>query len=267
MSSARLRFRGQTLKLSSLLLACEWLDWYFVRLPKLNLDESYFPQSSQIIRHNGYTVEYSFKNLAPLWVYEVLTPDQPKPTKALKRPQKFHSEKSLPEAFQVTHDDYTRSGYSRGHMSMAFYLKHFKESYHQTFSMANIVPQLRANNEKIWLSIEQTIRRLALQSFDKTHVWSGPVYSKEIDQKYISKRNIPVPTHLYKVVMFEKDREQFSFALIIANTDENKLYLIKIEDLENMTGVLFPAIVKQAQQSPPLCALGSNPEKWAIAGK
>ena len=132
--------------------------------------------------------------------------------------------------------------------------------------MANIVPQLQVNNCGIWLKIEQTIKQMALENFDKTHVWSGPIYDSSQQLKYLSKKRIPIPIHLFKVIMVEKGEKCFSFAVVIANTSENKVYLVKISELEAITGLNFPEQVKKAEKNPPLTQIGSNPEQWILSG-
>lgn len=102
------------------------------------------------------------------------------------------------------------------------------------------------------------------KNFKKTHVWSGPIFHPVSKAKYVNDTPILIPTHLYKVVMFEDAFSYYSFAVVISNNDDNKLYLISIEFLEQLTGLVFPRIVKDAQNQPPLACIGYEPSKWHL---
>nr|WP_197723380.1 DNA/RNA non-specific endonuclease [Thiomicrorhabdus aquaedulcis] len=67
---------------------------------------------SHVIRNDGFMLGYSEKLANPLWVtYKVGEPIY----KAGKRPSRFESDWRSPSS--IAHDDYTGSGFDRGHMA------------------------------------------------------------------------------------------------------------------------------------------------------
>jgi endonuclease G len=61
------------------------------------------------------------------------------------------------------HNDYTRSGYDRGHMAPNGDFNDSYENAVMTFFIANIWPQLPSVNRVEWLKTENEARRLAVQ--------------------------------------------------------------------------------------------------------
>jgi len=61
------------------------------------------------------------------------------------------------------HNDYTRSGYDRGHMAPNADFNDTYEHAVMTFFIANIWPQTPSINQSVWLKTENETRRLAVQ--------------------------------------------------------------------------------------------------------
>jgi DNA/RNA endonuclease G (NUC1) len=62
-----------------------------------------------------------------------------------------------------SHDDYTRSGYDRGHMAPNADFNDTNENAVKTFFIANIWPQTHSINAGEWLKAENETRRLAIK--------------------------------------------------------------------------------------------------------
>lgn len=69
---------------------------------------------TRIFRNEAYMVGYSDIRGNPLWVVYKLLPHS-SDTKMLKRPERF--ERDWRNLWMVGEEDYTRSGYDRGHMA------------------------------------------------------------------------------------------------------------------------------------------------------
>jgi endonuclease G, mitochondrial len=65
--------------------------------------------------------------------------------------------------FLPSHDDYTRSGYDRGHMAPNADFDDTVENALLTFFIANIWPQTHSINAGEWLGAERQTRKLAIQ--------------------------------------------------------------------------------------------------------
>ncbi|MCV4784831.1 DNA/RNA non-specific endonuclease, partial [Escherichia coli] len=82
---------------------------------------------------------------------------------------------SLPNGwYQVTSQDYSGSGYDRGHMCPSGDRTNSVENNSATFLMTNMVPQLAANNQGPWEDFESYCRTLASQG-NELYIFSGPV--------------------------------------------------------------------------------------------
>ena len=102
-----------------------------------------------ILANKGFVVGYDQKRLNPAWVaYKVfqIAPDSVSP----KRPSHFEEDERL--TVQVSHEDYTHSGYDRGHMApnYAIATRYGKKAQLQTFLTSNITPQKHTLNDGIW---------------------------------------------------------------------------------------------------------------------
>ena len=117
-----------------------------------------------------YSGCYDAKNKGPHIIEYILTKERLE-SESVRRPsarftqnrdgnilQKLLSENgfSLPN-----HDDYTRSGYDRGHMAPNADFNDTTENALLTFFMGNIWPQLPEVNRVTWLRTENETRRLA----------------------------------------------------------------------------------------------------------
>ena len=110
--------------------------------------------------------------------------------------------------FRASLRDYSNSGYDRGHLSPAANHKGSQAAMDATFNLWNVTPQVgEGNNRHYWARLEAFARGLA-RTPNTLAVYSctGPAFvPRELDgEKFMVHRyakDVPVPTHLYKVVM------------------------------------------------------------------
>ena len=78
------------------------------------------------------------------------------------RSSTFYTDTTLPSGFyEVTTDDYTNSGYDRGHMCPSDDRTDTTADNKLVFYMSNIIPQTADNNEGVWESFEDYCRTQA----------------------------------------------------------------------------------------------------------
>jgi endonuclease G len=155
--------------------------------------------------YDEFGVMHSGITRTPLWSAEHLTAEQLQSAKTLSRENSFHAETRLPPA-RAELSDYARSGYDRGHMAPNGDMPD-RASQHQSFTLANMVPQDAENNRHVWAGIEAVVRKLAQKEGD-LYVITGPAFIGGNLQKV---GNVLVPSHLYKLVYSPRQRAGAAF--------------------------------------------------------
>ena len=159
-----------------------------------------------------------------------------KTTGKLSRKDSFHPESALPAQDRAELSVYARSGYDRGpHVAQRRLYQSLGAS--QSFSLANMVPQVHANNAGIWAGIEGAVRQLAIQE-GELYVVSGPVFiGDDIQQVGL----VLVPTHLWKVLYSPKQPR--AGAYVVSNDEMREYSTVPVSDLKAMVCVsLLPAL-------------------------
>ena len=185
----------------------------------------------------AFAVMHSGVSRTPLWSAEHLTRDSLREARTVKRHDAFHEEETLPPQDRALLKDYTRSGFDRGHMAPAADMP-TEKAQHESFSLANIVPQNPHNNQILWSAIEGATRHLTNQR-GELYVITGPVF--EGDKIERINNRVFVPTHVFKAVYDPLRKE--AAAWITANTADDTVEVISLAELEKRIGInLFPGV-------------------------
>ncbi|SFM46604.1 DNA/RNA non-specific endonuclease [Rugamonas rubra] len=188
------------------------------------------------VMHSGLT-------RTPLWSAEHLTADNLAAAQDLSRENSFHAEPQLPAGQRAELSDYARSGFDRGHMAPNGDMPD-RASQHQSFTLANMVPQDGDNNRHIWAGIEGAVRKMALKEGD-LYVITGPAF---IGGKLQKIGKVLVPSHLYKVVY--SPRQRAGAAFFIENKSTTDYQVLSIAELESKIGInLLPSLSAQQKDT------------------
>jgi len=122
---------------------------------------------TQEVCFEAFAVLHSGISRAPLYSAEYLTRANLNAAGALSRKDSFHAESALSARDRAELKDYARSGYDRGHMSPNADFA-TRSAQAESFSLANMVPQVHANNAGVWAGIEGAARQLALRAANNT---------------------------------------------------------------------------------------------------
>ena len=191
---------------------------------------------TQEVCFEAFAVLHSGISRTPLYSAEHLTRANVEAAGALSRKDSFHPESTLPAQDRAELKDYARSGYDRGHMSPNADFAN-RSAQAESFSLANMVPQVHANNAGIWAGIEGAARQLAIQE-GELYVVSGPAFIGS-DIKQVGR--VLVPTHLWKVLYSPK--QQRAGAYVVTNDETREYSTVSVSDLETMVGVkLLPGL-------------------------
>lgn len=185
----------------------------------------------------AFAVMHSGVSRTPLWSAEYLTRASLRAAREVQREDNFHAEVSLPQEDQAQLSDYAHSGFDRGHMSPAADMPTV-QSQIDSFSLANIVPQNRQNNQLLWAAIEGATRHL-VQQRGELYVVTGPLFEGEQINR-INNR-VFIPTHIFKAVYDPQAKE--AAAWLAPNVEGIAYQVISVAELEKRIHInLFPAI-------------------------
>ncbi|HEX7682680.1 MAG TPA: DNA/RNA non-specific endonuclease [Trinickia sp.] len=192
---------------------------------------------TRLLCYSDFAVLHSGLTHGPLWSVEHLTRTHLHDAKEQVRTNKFFEDPSLPPGEGATLADYKRSGFDRGHMSPAGD-RWNPEAMAQSFTLANVVPQDRENNQHVWAHIESAVRKLATRYGD-AYIATGPLFTGQ-SLRTIGATRVFVPTQLFKVVYVPAANE--AFAIVVDNVATRRYDVKTVHELEAMSGIRFPGI-------------------------
>jgi endonuclease G len=121
------------------------------------------------------------------------------------RKQLFDSDTTLPPGFKVVaHQDYSGSGFDRGHMCPHSDRAANEQMSYATFVMTNIIPQAPNVNQKAWAQLEMYSRDLAKRG-NHLYIVSGPAGRGGRGSKgfadTIGRGKVAVPAECWKIIV------------------------------------------------------------------
>lgn len=176
------------------------------------------------------------------------------------RQDDYRPDTTLPAGwYQVLSEDYSGSGYDRGHMCPSGDRTRSIPDNSATFLMTNMVPQYGPNNQGPWADLEVYCRTLASQG-KEMYIFSG-VHGQ---LGTIAQGRVVVPAITWKVVMVlnngANDLQRINkgtraFAVIVPNQapvavgQPWRMYRTTVNAVENLTGLdFFTNIGKNTQE-------------------
>ena len=192
-----------------------------------------------------YSVSYNRDKGTPNWVsWHVDQSD----LGSVKRSNDFRPDDTLPKDwYHVTPQDYSGSGYDRGHMTPSGDRTSTKANNSATFLMTNMIPQASNNNQKTWANLENYCRELVNQG-NELYVISGGQGSKGT----IANGKVNVPENTWKVILIQPKGENDisrvtdkTRVISVYMPNDNKIsedwrkYLTSVDQVEKNTGYDF----------------------------
>ncbi len=205
---------------------------------------SHICKDIKILENTGFVVGYCEELKNPVWVVYQLGP---KSTDGGERPQRFSVDERT-EA-KVSHNDYTRTGYDRGHISPnhAIETRYGREAQLQTFLMSNICPQKPDLNRKIWRLLEQKIadgsafrpcRDDYAENLEEIWIVTGPIFGTSIDKL---PSGVAIPEAFFKLIIDEQGNTIRTRAYIIGQDvtgdEPANQFLTTVDEIERRTGL------------------------------
>lgn len=206
--------------------------------------------SSAIVSHYAYTLNYKEKYEQAEWVAYLLTKDMI--TGEEERENNFRIDSSVVTG-SANPDDYKYSGYDKGHLAAAADMSWSKEAMSESFFMSNMSPQSPGFNRGIWKKLEKLVRTFA-EKYDSIYVATGPILKAGLPT--IGKDSVAVPESYYKVIVVYRKAEQeheqdMGIGFILPNESSNKKledFAVPIDSVEHLTEINFFAKIPRKIQ-------------------
>ena len=203
--------------------------------------------SLRILRNTGYTVGYSDALGSPVWAaYRIGDLDTRRA--APRRPDRFEIDRRT--VARVAPEDYSGSGYDRGHLApnYAIATRFGETAQRETFLMSNVVPQRHSLNAGAWRELEQRIAVNYPARFREVWVLAGPIFNSPVRRL----RSAAIPDAFYMIIADESDGrlrvQAFVFPQDTAPTADLASALTSIDAIEARTGLdFFPALEDAAE--------------------
>lgn len=151
-------------------------------------------RSVQPICREAYLVAYDAPVKIPAYVAYTLYPQNA--LGCFPRTDAFIADKSVPGGARP--DDYTGTGYDKGHAAPDGDLSWTQQVEYESFLMTNMYPQHGSLNRGIWKLLETSVRGWAVQQNRPFTIYVGAVYG--VGDEFIG-NGVIVPHAYYKIVI------------------------------------------------------------------
>jgi endonuclease G, mitochondrial len=217
------------------------------------------PADDTLLIKPQYALSYNPRLNVPNWVSSNLNEtyfgDAP------RRKGKFIPDETLPAGFyRVRDQDYTGSGYDRGHMVRSEERTRTPEDNTSTFLLTNVLPQRHDMNAGPWLRLEDYCQELSQKGHKELYIVTGGVFHNPPDT--IGK-GVAVPDSCFKIVVVmergEKAKDVTEATRVIAVVMPNITgildepwgqYRTSVKEVERLSGYRFlPAVSEAAQRT------------------
>lgn len=194
-----------------------------------------------------YSLSYSRTNGTPNWVAWKLDSTW---LGSADRQDDYRADTTLPSGwYQVQDNDYSGSGYDRGHMCPSGDRTRSVADNSATFLMTNFVPQYGPNNQGPWNDFENYLRSLAAAG-KEMYIVSGGVGSLGT----IASGHVVIPKYTWKVVVVLDNgtndlsrigRQTRTIGIVVPNfapvtsSTPWRTYRKSVDQIEAMTGYNF----------------------------
>lgn len=172
---------------------------------------------------------------------------------------------------RLSHEDFTGSGYDRGHLVPAAAMRWHAEAYEATFLVSNLALQDPSLNRGAWRRLEAKVRTWTC-AFGELYVITGTVSRSaekgdagpKIYRVNGGAHQVAVPSAFYKLLFSETDGGQ-AMAVVYGNPDPGSPapapMLRSVDDLEALSGLdFFPGMDETRQRR--IEAAAPNPDFW-----
>ena len=201
----------------------------------------------------NYSIEWDAKLKANRWtcyeLYDVLL------QKNVKRQNAFQQDPEIPANEQTSLDNYSGSGFSRGHLCPSGDRLYSAAQNKQTFYLTNMQPQIQGHNGGVWGDLEKKVRAWAgrcdtlyivkAATIDKDEYICNQADLNEMAKKESSYKSLHfngiVPKFFYMALLaYDKKTNSYrALGIWSPHYNNSQSEFITIQELQNRTGIDF----------------------------
>ncbi|MFH1021807.1 MAG: DNA/RNA non-specific endonuclease [Planctomycetota bacterium] len=190
----------------------------------------------ETLTNTGYVVGYDNTRKDPAWVAFC---HRTASSQHIPRPEKFMVDNRT--TAKVASENYTRSGYDRGHMApnYAIGICFGPKAQMETFLMSNICPQKPDCNRKTWKRLEEKVVEYG-RRFQEVWEITGPVFGSHPGRL---RGGVEIPEAFYKILLNEDGGKIRVMAFVVpqsvTGTEPLERFLTRVDKTEKETGLDF----------------------------
>lgn len=204
------------------------------QLDKTLLELPAIKNGDEILVYHGFVVNYNNSRLIPNWVAYALTAEEVEGQ--VSRSNNFGMDLSY-DGRQAMREDYSNSGWDKGHMAPAADMKWSQDAMYESFYLINVCPQNHDLNGKDWQTLEKKCREWAIK-YGIVYIVCGPVvYNNKFGT--IGEQHVVVPDSFFKAVLAPDGKGYKSIAFVMENTSARQLLknsVVSVNDVELLIG-------------------------------
>tara|TARA_B100000767_G_scaffold266165_1_gene283170 strand:+ start:1589 stop:2911 length:1323 start_codon:yes stop_codon:yes gene_type:complete len=204
----------------------------------LNFKEFKPTNNGELVQHTHYSLSYSEQHEQAEWVFYTIKKERI--LGLVNKSNNFRRDKLITTK-SASLDDYSSTGYDKGHLAPAEDFSFSTSAMSESFYMSNISPQHPSFNRGIWGSLESLIRKWGANS--TLYVVTGPVFGS--CNSTIGLNNVCIPESYYKVIYDPSAKKMIAFILPNEKgTKSLKEYVCTVDYLQRVTNIDFFPILE-----------------------
>ena len=215
-----------------------------VALQRLNAPWG-LPAAAVVVNRFSYILGVDPERRIPLWLgYAVGEPNA-----QAKIDRQFRYDPAVPREMQADREEYSRSGFDRGHLVSPREVRYkgviatTEASYYTV-----LTPQEPRLNRVTWNNLEKATMRLAEHLGREIYVINGPLFDPAKPERTIGRHNLPGPTDFFRVVAWiDKEDRLRAAGYTMPNVSDLasgfQEHAVPITEIERRSGLtIFPEL-------------------------
>ncbi len=194
------------------------------------------------LENDSYAVGFSLTRKEPLWAAYCLKSGVV--PHSVTRPKNKRFDADARVAVPLTHDDYTNSGFDRGHMAPSDAIGQWygDDAQISTFIVTNICPQAPSLNQQTWAGLETAETAVFARMDGQTYVICGPIFGPT--PQVIGTNHVAVPDAFYRVIVHSNVGHTDVLALVLPQSVGGQghtlsEFVVTVDQIEASTGLDF----------------------------